>query len=129
MTQGSRASIRIVPSAAVEPVPLGDVGSQRVLLGEPLGDQSPLLMGVSSVAAGRQSPLIEHDTAEIAYVLKGSGWMVTDTSQHGFVAGDAIVIDARCWHAIRAADDGVEMVYVFPARAVPPTRTSPVEPS
>lgn len=129
MTHGSRPGIRIVPSAAIEPVPLAAVGSQRVLLGEPRGDQSPLLMGVSSVVAGRQSPLIGHDTAEIAYVLAGSGSMVTDTSEHAFVAGDAILIDARCWHAIRAGEDGVEMVYVFPATAVPPTRTFRAEPS
>ena len=45
------------------------------------------------------------------------------------VAGDAIVIDARCWHAIKAGEAGVEMVYVFPARTVPPTSTSSAEPS
>jgi quercetin dioxygenase-like cupin family protein len=95
---------------------------QRVMAGHSRGDGSPLLLGVTTVAAHRTSRLIEHDTAELAYVLSGSGWMVTDTAAHAFRAGDSILIDARCWHAIRAGENPVEMLYVFPTPAVPPTR-------
>lgn len=111
-----------VPSSQVPAVPLGEVGAQQVLLGEPRGDGSPLLMGITSLFAGQTSALIEHDTAEIAYVLSGSGWMVGEDSTHPFAAGDAILIDARCAHAIRAGDDDVQMLYVFPTAGVPPTR-------
>ncbi|MGI8720815.1 MAG: cupin domain-containing protein [Geodermatophilaceae bacterium] len=86
-------------------------------------DGSPLMMGITTLRPGRTTPLIEHDTAELAYVLSGSGWMVTDTSEHPFEVGDAVLIDARCWHAIRAGADPVRMLYVFPTPTAPPTRT------
>ena len=115
-------TMRIVTAADVPPIPLGGAGSQQVLLGEPCGDRSPLLMGITTLLPGGTSALIEHDTAEIAYVLSGSGWMVSDRSEHAFTAGDAIFIEARCWHAIRAGGDGVQMLYVFPTPGVPATR-------
>lgn len=106
-------------------VPAVEVGEgvvQRVLTGRSREDGSPLLLGVTTVDAHRTSRLIEHDTAELAYVLAGSGWMVTDTAQHPFRTGDSILIDARGWHAIQAGEETVEMLYVFPADDVPPTR-------
>ncbi|MFG2043037.1 cupin domain-containing protein [Dactylosporangium sp. NPDC048998] len=110
-------------AADTAPVPLGEVGVQRILLGAPRSDGSPLLMGVTQVRAGQTSPLIQHDTAEVAYVLAGSGWMVTDSSEHPFAPGDAILIEAGCWHAIRAGEAPVEMLYAFPAPEAPATRT------
>ena len=95
---------------------------QRVLAGRSLDDDSPLLLGVTTVDAHRSSALIEHDTAELAYVLSGSGWMVTDVAEHAFRAGDSILIEAGSWHAIRAGGQAVEMLYVFPTPDVPPTR-------
>lgn len=121
-TNSGRPTIRTVPTDRAKPVSLGDVGSQQLLLGESGATASPMLMGVTLIRPGRTSPLIEHDTAEVAYVLSGSGRMVTDTSEHPFVAGDAILIEARCWHAIRAGDGPVRMLYVFPTPTVPPTR-------
>ena len=117
-----RPSIRSTRAADVPETALGTAGVQRVLLGGPRPDGSPLLVGLTRVRAGATSPLIEHDTAEVGYVLAGAGWMVTDTSEHPFAAGDAILIDARCWHAIRAGDSPVEMLYVFPTPTAPPTR-------
>jgi len=116
------ATIRTVRAADVPTLPLGAVGTQQVLLGQPRGDSSPLLMGITSLRPGQTSALIEHDTSEIAYVLSGSGWMVTDREEHPFTADDAMLIEGRCWHAIRAGDDGVRMLYVFPTPGVPPTR-------
>lgn len=109
------------PSAA-EVMPLGKAGSQQVLLGGSRGDASPMLLGVSHVLAGRRSDLIVHTTAEIAYVVQGSGAMVTDRGMHPFEAGDAILIEAGCWHAIQAGDAGAVMAYAFPQPDVPPTR-------
>lgn len=103
---------------------LGDVGTQLVLLGRPRADSSPMLMGITMVRPGQTSPLIEHDTAEICYVLVGSGWIVTNRSEHPFAPGDAILIEARGWHAIRAGEDQVRMLYVFPTPDTPPTRTT-----
>lgn len=116
-------TIQVVTSAEVQPVSLGDVGRQQVLLGEPRGDGSPLLMGVTSVRPGQTSTLIEHESAEIAYVLAGVGWIVTDCSAHPFITGDAILIEANCWHAIRAGEQEVRMLYIFPSRSKPLTRT------
>lgn len=115
-------TMRIVSTGAVPPITLGDGGSQQVLLGEPRGDMSPMLMGITSLMPGRTRALIEHDTAELAYVLSGSGWMVGEATDYVVTAGDAILIDAKCWHAIRAGTDGVQMLYVLPTAGVPPTR-------
>lgn len=71
---------------------------------------------------GQTSPMIEHDCAEVAYVISGDGWVITDRTAHPFVAGDAILIEARCWHAIRAGQAPVQMLYVFPTPSPPPTR-------
>ncbi len=115
------ASVRTVPTATVQPVSLGAAGSQRVLLGGPSAEPSPQVLGITRILAGQTSQLIAHDTSEVAYVLTGSGWMVTDTSRHPFAAGDAIVIEALSWHAIQAGEVSVEMLYVFPTPTVPPT--------
>jgi len=117
-----------VHTCNLDEVPVVEVGEgvvQRVLAGGARGDGSPLLLGVTTVAARRTSRLIEHDTAEVAHVLSGSGWMVTDSAEHAFRAGDAILIDAGCWHAIRAGEAPVEMLYVFPSPDAPPTRQHP----
>lgn len=119
----NRPNMRVVTSARVPSAPLGDAGSQRVLLGEPCGDDSPMLMGITSLLPDQTSPLIEHDTAEIAYVIAGSGWMFGEGTEYAFTVGDAILIKPRCWHAIRAGNEGVEMLYVFPTAVVPPTRS------
>jgi len=123
MMGSSKSTIRITHLFDATPISLGEVGTQKILLGEPLGDESPLLMGVTHVRPGETSPLIQHDTAEIAYVLLGCGWIVTDICTHAFAPGDAILIDAGSWHAIRADDEPVEVLYVFPGPGVPPTRT------
>ncbi len=81
-----------------------------------------MLVGVTTVEPGRTSALIEHDTAEVAYVLSGDGAMVTDRGEHPFGPGDAVLIEPGCWHAIRAGKSQVRMVYAFPTPSVPPTR-------
>lgn len=116
-----RAAVRTVFAADARPVSLGAAGSQQVLLGGPSGEPSPLVLGITRILAGQTSQLIAHDTSEVAYVLAGSGWMVTDTSRQAFAVGDAIVIEALSWHAIQAGDVLVEMLYVFPTSTVPLT--------
>lgn len=116
-------AVSVTAAGSVAEGPLGSVGVQQVLLGEPCGDNSPMLLGLSTVEAGRTSPLIEHDTAEVAYVTVGTGAMVTDRDEQPFAPGDAILIDAHCWHAIRAdAETRVQMVFAFPTPELPPTR-------
>lgn len=119
---------RVVPAAAAAVVRLGDAATQHVLLGGARDDGSPLLLGLTVVGPGRTTALIEHDIAEVAYVLAGSGWMVTDVDALPFSAGDAVLIEPRGWHAIRAGEEEVRMVFVFPAPAPPPTRTAEVQP-
>lgn len=121
-------TIRCVSGAQTAATPLGRAGVQRVLLGASRCDGSPLLMGVSEVRPSLTTPLIQHDSAEIAYVLDGAGSMITDDAEHPFVRGDAILIEAGCWRAIRAAQQPVEMLFVFPSRTVPPTRIHPSSP-
>ena len=123
LPEPNRPKVRVVTSARAPSAPLGDAGSQRVLLGEPCGDVSPMLMGITSLLPDQTSPLLEPDTAEMAYVIAGSGWMIGDGTQYAFTVGDAILIEPRCWHAIRSGNEGVGMLYVFPTAAVPPTRS------
>ncbi len=108
---------------------LGTAGIQTVLLGEPRSDHSPLLMGITQVEPGQTTQLIRHDTAEIGYILTGSGWMVTDdftgADDQPVQDGDAVLIVARLWHAIKAAASGLEMLYIFPAPGVPSTVAYP----
>lgn len=115
-------TIRILHSGDVPSTQLGEAGSQRVLLGGSHDDGSPLLMGVTVVRPGHTSALIQHDSAEICYVLSGEGYMISDRSEHSFGPGDAVVIEQGCWHGIRAGQDPVEMLYVFPSVLAPVTR-------
>lgn len=117
----SPPTIRILHASKTPTIQLAEVGSQRVLLGGPGDDGSPMLMGITLVRPGQTSALIKHDSAEICYVLSGAGSMITDRSGHDFQAGDAIVIDQGCWHGIRAGNDPVEMLYVFPTALGPIT--------
>lgn len=104
-------------------VNLGESGRQHVLLGGGQNDGSPILVGVTVVVTGQTTELIEHDTTEAAFVLAGKGWLVTDEDELPFGPGDAVLIGAHRWHAIRASTDEVRMLYVFPTSDVPPTRT------
>lgn len=104
------------------PTPLGEVGSQQLLLGGARRDGSPVLVGLTRVLAGQCSELIAHTVDEVAYVVDGTGAMVTDRGRHPFAVGDAILISAGSWHAIEAADTDVSMLYAFPCPDVPPTR-------
>lgn len=106
----------------VPTIQLDGGGSQRVLLGAPLADGSPIMLGITRVPPGGITSLIEHETAEVAFVVTGTGAIVTDDGQHDFGPGAALLIEAHCWHAIRAGDEGVTMVYGFPSSSAPPTR-------
>lgn len=115
-------TIHVVRGADALPAALGDVGEQRVLFGTVRSDGSPVLLGLSTVRPWQTSPLIQHDVAEVTYALAGSGWMATDASEHRFAPGDAMLIEAGCWHAIRADDATVQMLYVFASPDPPLTR-------
>lgn len=126
MTPPSRPGgppLTVVDGAGVPARPLGDLGTQQVLLGAPLGDASPLLLGVTRVNPGHTTALIVHDTDEVAYVVAGHGQMATDHDRTPFRPGDAIHIPTGCWHAIAAADEPVVMVYLFPGPELPTTRS------
>jgi len=43
MMGSSKSTIRITHLFDATPISLGEVGTQKILLGEPLGDESPLL--------------------------------------------------------------------------------------
>jgi len=115
-------TIHLVRSADAPPTALGGVGEQRVLFGTVRSDESPVLLGLSTVRPGQTSPLIQHDIPEVTYALAGSGWMVTDASVHPFAPGDAMLIESGCWHAIRADTATVQMLYVFASPDPPFTR-------
>lgn len=126
MTQrpdASRPTVRVVQESEVPTVQLEGGGSQRVLLGDPHADGSPMMLGITRVPPGTTTSLIEHETAEVAFVVSGAGAIVTDEGQHDFGVGAALLIEAHCWHAIRAGDEEVTMVYGFPGPAVPATRS------
>lgn len=123
-----RAATRVASFDQATVIDLGRAGRQHVLLGGAQADDSPLLLGITVVHPRETTALIEHDTAEAAYVLAGRGWMVTDGESVPFTAGDAVFIPARSWHAIRAAGEEVRMLFVFPTADVPPTRTAVGQP-
>lgn len=126
MTSASRSggrTLTVVDAAGVPTQPLGDHGTQQVLLGAPRGDASPLLLGVTRVNPGHTTALIVHDTDEVAYVVAGHGQMATDADRTPFSPGDAIHIPTGCWHAIAAIDEPVVMVYLFPGPELPTTRS------
>lgn len=115
-------TVRVVRETSIQETPLNGAGSQRVLLGTPRGDGSPILVGLTRVDGGCTTELIEHDVAEFAYVISGGGVLVTDRSEHPFGPGSALLIDARCWHAIRAHEREVVMLFGFPCPDIPATR-------
>lgn len=115
-------AVRVVHETSIPETPLNGAGSQRVLLGTPRGDDSPILVGVTRVNGGCTTELIEHDVAEFAYVVSGAGVLLTDRSEHPFGPGSALLIDARCWHAICADEREVVMLFGFPCPYLPATR-------
>lgn len=118
----SKPSVRVVSENDVPAIPLGEGGYQRILLGAPRGDESPVLLGITHVAAGYMTALIRHETAEVAYVLVGAGSIVTDDKEYAFGPNAALLIEAHCWHAIRADGEEVTMIFGFPGPSVPPTQ-------
>jgi gentisate 1,2-dioxygenase len=120
--QVTQPTIRTIRAADVPAALLGTAGVQHVLFGTPRADDSPILMGVSQVRPGMTTALIQHDTAELAYVVSGEGYIVTDRAEFPFAPRDGILIESGCWHAIRAGDEPVEMLFVFPTPTAPDTR-------
>ncbi len=121
MMSSRRPAFHIARVGDTPAQPLGTAGTQKVLLGEPCNDHSPLLMGITQVEPGRATELIRHDTAEIGYVIAGAGWMIADDDDQPVQTGDAVLIAARRWHAIKAAASGLEMLYIFPSPGHPYT--------
>jgi hypothetical protein len=74
-------TVHVIHEMEVAQTALGQAGSQQILLGAPRDDQSPLLFGVTRVRAGRTTQLIEHDTAEVAYVIASPTEPNTRSSQ------------------------------------------------
>lgn len=114
-------ALHVVSAAEMPETHLGSAGSQRVLLGGPHDDGSPLLMGLTHIQPARTSRLIRHDSAEIGFIHTGTGWMVTDSDERPVGPGDAVLIPAGCWHAIRAGAAALQMIYVFPGPQAPDT--------
>jgi mannose-6-phosphate isomerase-like protein (cupin superfamily) len=120
--QAPRApQVLVVAEESIPIVVLGGRGTQAVLLGAERGDGSPLLLGITKVFPGCTTDLIRHETAEIAYVLEGFGAIVMDEGSASFSPGSAILIEAGCWHAIRADEEQVSMIFSFPSAEAPRT--------
>ncbi len=88
-----------------EPFTTLDGSTIRVLLDARLGGAVKQSMAEATLGPGRATRRHYHGiTEEIYVVLQGSGEIEVD-GERGFVgAGDAVLIPARAWHQIRAAE-------------------------
>jgi len=111
----------VVPVEDVPPIELpGGSWSRLVLTGERVASATTL--GFSSFAPRTATPMLAHETEELAYVVSGEGELRMDDGSVSYSPGTALFVPARVWHAVaNTGDEPVTMVFVFPHPDYPPT--------
>jgi quercetin dioxygenase-like cupin family protein len=79
-------------------------------------------LGYSVFKPGTVLQMVSHEVEEVAYVVAGTGELRLDNGAVPIVAGQALHIPARLWHAVaNTGDEDVIMVFGFPHPTYPPT--------
>ena len=118
---GRLGGAQVVSIGDVSPVELpGGSWSRVVLTGERVGSDSAL--GFSAFAPHTATPMLSHQTEELAYVVSGHGELRTDDGALAYGPGSALYVPAGVWHAVvNTGDEAVTMVFAFPHPDYPPT--------
>jgi quercetin dioxygenase-like cupin family protein len=119
---GRLGGVRAVPLGDVPPIELPGGSWSRILLtGERVGSGTAL--GFSSFAPQTVTPMLSHETEELAYVVSGKGELRMDDGAVSYAAGSALYVPARVWHAVaNTGDEPVTMVFAFPHPDYPATQ-------
>jgi quercetin dioxygenase-like cupin family protein len=102
------------------PLPRGS-WSKMVLTDKSLSGNATSL-GYSVFTPGTITPMVAHETEEVAFVLSGSGELRLDGDAVPFASGEGLFVPAGVWHAVaNTGDEDVVMVFGFPHPGYPPT--------
>lgn len=114
--------ISVVALESVEPIELPGGSWSRMLVTADRAADPAASIGYSVFKPDSATTSVSHETDEVAYVVSGSGRLDTDEGEVRFVAGDALHIPPRTWHAVvNDSDADVVMVFGFPHPDYPPT--------
>lgn len=72
----------------------------KVIYPETGAPAKTLCMGIVEIQPGAHSPRHRHNCEEVYYVLQGKGYIQTETGQHDFEAGDAILNRENTYHSV-----------------------------
>lgn len=81
-----------------------DSGRRMTMLVDPLvGPLSKLKAGISELSGGTETPVAEHESEEMYFILDGNGWVEVSGERHSVAAGSVVLIAANEAHRISAA--------------------------
>ncbi len=92
----------------------GDV-EYRILVSAHGGPSEKLVQGVMTLKPGDTEARHHHDLPETAHVLDGTGTVDLGTVTRALQKGDTVFLPAQAPHAWTAGDDGLTMLFTFPA--------------
>ncbi len=114
--------VRVIPLAAVDPVPLPGGSWSRMLVTQRTAPGTQTALGYSIFRPGTVTAAVRHEVEEVAYVVSGRGELRLDEGTLPFGPGQALFIPARVWHAVaNTGTDDVVMVFAFSHPDYPPT--------
>jgi quercetin dioxygenase-like cupin family protein len=115
-------TVTVVPLDDVAEIPLPNGSWSKMLLTRDTASGIVSSLGYSVFIPGTVLAMVSHEVEEVAYVVAGSGELRTHGGVVPFVAGQAIHIPPKLWHAVaNTGDEDVIMVFGFPYPAYPPT--------
>lgn len=87
----------------------------RTLIDTDHGPSSGVTQGIAEFAPGDTEGRHHHDLPETAFVLDGGGHLDLPGEAMAVRAGDMLFVPPGLVHGWRAGDDGMRLLYTFPA--------------
>ena len=79
------------------------------------GPTSGVVTGTARLDAGDVEASPSHNLPETAHVLSGGGTAIFEDRDVRLDPGDTVFVPAHVHHSWRAGEEGLELLYVFPA--------------
>lgn len=106
----------------VDPIPLPNGSSSRILVGSSTVDDNVSSLGYSVFTPGTETDHLSHAVEELAFVVAGNGELRLDDRVVALPSGSAVFIPARVWHTVvNNGDEDFVMVFTFADRGYPAT--------
>jgi quercetin dioxygenase-like cupin family protein len=121
--------VSVVSLDDVNPVVLEGGSWSRVLIDSSTVAATGTCFGYSAFAPGTSTRHMSHTVEELAYVVRGEGYLQLDNEKVQLSVGQGCHIPPGIWHSVvnDRVDEALEMVFAFAFSSYPPTEHRDLE--